>query len=68
MFKPISEAPDGMKMFVAIAVLPNYTTDPWCVWKDKDANFGFARWPHKFAPTHFMEIAETPKYQVLTNV
>jgi len=61
-------------MFVVIAVLPNYTTDPWAVWYQPEntteyQNHGFVRWPHKeFAPTHYMELPETPKFMKRENV
>lgn len=63
---PISTAPREFKpfnMFVAIALEvrlgPNsapYTSDPWCVWVDRDGSF--ARWPHSFAPTHWCPLPE----------
>lgn len=28
-----------------------YTSDPYCVWREKD---NYVRWPHNYAPTHFM--------------
>lgn len=34
-----------------VSVMP-YTTDVYGVWLERDGSF--ARWPHKFAPTHFM--------------
>lgn len=63
---PISTAPKEPKpfnMFVVIALevrvdstgLP-YTSDPWCVWVNKDGSF--ARWPHSFAPTHWCPLPE----------
>ena len=69
-FQPIETAPGHRTMFVAIAVLPDYTTDPWCVWKEEDNmtkenHFGFVRWPHPFPPTHWMAIAKMPTYQEL---
>jgi hypothetical protein len=36
----------------------HYTTDPWCVWRTMDG--GFARWPHPFAPTHWMPLPPAP--------
>lgn len=33
-----------------------YITDPWCGWLTDDGTF--ARWPHKFEPTHFIELPE----------
>jgi hypothetical protein len=65
---PIGSAPpDGKEMFVVIACgvkpFPNsrstYTSDPWCVWRDKDGSY--ARWPHDFNPTHWMPLPEPPK-------
>lgn len=35
-----------------------YTTDPWCVWRNDDGSF--ARWPHNFPPTHWLELPEQP--------
>lgn len=30
-----------------------YNTDPWCGWY---RNGEYVRWPHKFNPTHYVEI------------
>jgi hypothetical protein len=35
-----------------------YTSDPYCVWHS--AHEGFIRWPHKFAPTHYLPLPEAP--------
>lgn len=68
MFQPIATCPKDRTMFVAIAVLPNYTTDPWCVWYQpenltNEQNCGFVRWPHPFPPTHWLQIPKTPTYE-----
>lgn len=64
---PIENAPKtGRRMFVvkAVGVRPTvgavslYTTDPWCVWRDGDGSF--ARWPHPFPPTHWLELPDDP--------
>lgn len=63
-WKPIAELPKdmGLTMFVAISITPEYISDPWCVWKDDhtelrdDVKMGFARWPHDFPPTHFIDL------------
>lgn len=34
----------------------DYITDPWCGWMHEDGSF--ARWPHKFQPTHFLKLPE----------
>ena len=50
-------------MFVVIGIgIPrgtanNYTTDPYCVWRNEDGTF--ERWPHDFQPTHFYELPLT---------
>lgn len=31
-----------------------YTTDPWCVWREKDGSF--ARWNHHYLPTHWLPL------------
>lgn len=68
-FKPIATnpVPAWPKMFVAVAVLDGYTTDPWCVWYQQENptpenKCGFVRWPHPFPPTHWMEIPEPPEF------
>ncbi len=70
-WQPIETAPEGVKvseqMFVVIAFNVRssesnpflYTSDPYCVWKQKDGSF--ARWPHRFNPTHWMPLPEAPK-------
>ena len=35
-----------------------YTTDPWCVWREKDGTL--ARWPHHFPPTHWTALPAPP--------
>jgi hypothetical protein len=64
---PIETAPVGREMFVARAVNvvhpfagPHpYTSDPWCVWQDEPGKF--ARWPHRFPPTHWLALPSSPK-------
>ena len=63
---PISTAPVGKEMFVAIAanvhsrVIKGYTTDPYCVWQHREGIF--SRWPHNnFNPTHWMPLPDKPK-------
>lgn len=66
MWRPIEEAPVGKEMFVAIGVTTGnaftngrpYTTDAWCVWQQDKGEF--RRWPHYWAPTHFMPIPAPP--------
>jgi len=64
MWSKIENLPDIYKetkrMFVVIGIgIPrgttnNYTTDPYCVWRNEDGTF--ERWPHDFQPTHFYEL------------
>lgn len=63
---PIDSAPYTKEMFVVKAFnvvngftggLP-YTSDPWCVWLEKDGSF--ARWPHNFKPTHWLKLPTEP--------
>ena len=67
-WQPIETAPkEGREMFVVRAFRVSngftgwreYTTDPWCVWRKDDGTF--ARWPHHFAPTHWMPLPEPPE-------
>lgn len=65
-WQPIETAPNGENktMFVvkAFNVKTNgleYTSDPWCVWRNKDGSF--ARWPHNFEPTHWMPLPDAPE-------
>lgn len=68
-WQPIEHAPrDGSRtMFVVRAFnVCNkhtcgrpYTSDPYCVWRQENGTF--ARWPHKFDPTHFTELPEAPE-------
>lgn len=57
---PIEDAPVGREMFVVKAIdvtgfsSGKYTSDPYCVWQEKKGEF--VRWPHPFAPTHFMKL------------
>lgn len=58
------------KMFVVISINREigagrllYTSDPYCVWKsivnvEGISVHSFARWPHPYPPTHFMELPE----------
>lgn len=67
-WKPISQLPKKYfttkKMFVVKAIDVyigeevdwKYTSDPYCVWREPSGRF--ARWPHPFQPTHFMELPE----------
>jgi hypothetical protein len=68
-WQPIETAPKfpDRTMFVvrAFSVQPSafsdsrvYTSDPWCVWRERDG--GFARWPHVFQPTHWMPLPAPP--------
>ncbi len=57
------------KMFVVIGIdikvtetSPPYTTDPWCVWREK--NGSFTRWPHPFPPTHWAPLPDYKKVVV----
>ena len=73
---PIETAPtkdEGRGMFVVRAFnvangftggLP-YTSDPWCVWRCLDG--GFARWPHNFAPTHWMPLPAAPECTIIAH-
>lgn len=64
----IEDAPDGStkEMFLvrAFNVMNGftggeyYTSDPWCVWREKDGSF--ARWPHHFPPTHWCRLPVEP--------
>ena len=62
-WRPIGTAPRGTKrMFVVIGInvlAGRYKTDPYCVWRD--AEEGFARWPHHFPPTHWLPLPPVPK-------
>ena len=60
MWKDIDSAPVGMEMFVvkafgaSIGTISTYTSDPYCVWQTSEGTF--ERWPHKFKPTHWLEL------------
>lgn len=60
-WQPIETAPvyPDRKMFVVIGVWPDYTSDPWCVFRG--AFNDFARWPHNRPPTLWMPLPELPK-------
>lgn len=63
-WKPISELPIRNKCVVLIAETTmgsgmNYITDPWVGWRESEDSF--ARWPHPFPPTHFMELPDLKK-------
>jgi len=67
-WQPIKTAPkEGKTMFVVRGFnvtninshVRNYTTDPYCVWPEKDG--GWARWPHNFPPTHWMPLPPPPE-------
>ena len=66
-WQPIETAPtEGREMFVVRAFRVSngftggreYTTDPWCVWRQGDGTF--ARWPHHFEPTHWIPLPAPP--------
>ena len=66
-WQPIETAPNhGEEMFVVKAFKVSngftggaeYTSDPWCVWRE--ASGGFARWPHHFKPTHWTPLPPPP--------
>lgn len=66
-WKPIETAPQEDKTIFVVKGFnvcngftgsKPYTSDPYCVWPD--GNGGFARWPHKFQPTHWCELPEDP--------
>lgn len=66
MWKPIADLPqiysDTRRMFVARAKTTqgsagSYVTDPYCVWYE-DVTDQYARWPHPFPPTEFMELPD----------
>lgn len=67
-WQPIETAPKGREMFVVRAFnVPNgyvggrdYTSDPWCVWWSVPDS-AFVRWPHHFAPTHWLALPPQPK-------
>jgi hypothetical protein len=63
---PIDKLEDGgspLRMFVVIALNTTqarsdgvpYTSDPYCVWKDRQTG-KFERWPHPFPPTHYFPL------------
>jgi hypothetical protein len=63
-WKPIGTAPkDGREILLRARTreaLPGgaeYVTDVYHGWWDR-AHGNWARWPHKFAPTHWMKIPE----------
>lgn len=66
-WQPIETAPVGKTIFVCIGVTEGnvftggapYVTDPWCVWQPQSGVF--SRWPHNWAPTHWMPVLEAPK-------
>ena len=64
-WQPIETAPQERKpfsMFVVIAIQTTeaspsgvpYTSDPYCVWRERDGSF--VRWPHPFPPTHWCNL------------
>jgi len=67
-WQPIETAPNAEQrdMFVVRAFNVcngftggrNYTSDAYCVWRD--IHGGFARWPHHFAPTHWIPLPAPP--------
>jgi hypothetical protein len=69
-WQPIETAPksqlDGMfvvrgfRVSTGLSAGHTYTTDPYCVWRD-DGDGSFARWPHQFAPTHWMPLPPAPQ-------
>lgn len=61
-WQPIESAPKGRRKVIALVsnAGPNgYVTDPWTGWVEEDGSF--ARWPHQFPPTHWLELPEVPK-------
>jgi hypothetical protein len=67
-WQPIDTAPRGTReMFVVRAFdvcngftgERRYTSDPYCVWRDDKDDF--ARWPHNFAPTHWLPLPSAPE-------
>ena len=65
-WQPIETAPkETTQMFVVVAFgakvgATPYNSDPWCVWHQRGE---FVRWPHKFSPTHWMQLPEAPTMQ-----
>lgn len=71
MWKPIAELPvdpRGKNVVALIAIntleargSSPYTSDPYCGWRIAEINYpeSFARWPHRFLPTHFCELPST---------
>lgn len=63
-YLPIDTAPAPGKraVFVVIAInvecgtIREYTSDPYCVFRNSDGSF--ARWPHKFPPTHWYPLPD----------
>lgn len=64
-WKTIDSAPIGKEMFVVKAfgvslMGKTYTSDPYCVWQQKQGKF--ERWPHAcFLPTHWAQLPDSPK-------
>ena len=57
-WQPIETAPkQRTPMIVVIGVYRSYTTDPWCAWWSHGK---WERWPHPYAPTHWMPLPEPP--------
>lgn len=63
-WRDIASAPTDRRNFLVIGYREdlNYWTDPWSVFRDADG--GFARWPHDFPPTHWMPIMAPPTQAV----
>lgn len=56
-WQPIETAPRGSRKVIVLisdAGPDGYVTDPWTGWVERDGKF--ARWPHKFPPTHWLEL------------
>lgn len=65
-WQPIETAPIGTAMFIVRGFsvdvsdrIRNYTTDPYGVWQPVLGRF--ERWPHPFAPTHWMPLPPPPE-------
>ncbi len=65
-WQPIESAPIGTSMFFVRGFnvdvsdrIRNYTTDPYGVWQPTLGKF--ERWPHPFAPTHWLPLPTPPE-------
>jgi hypothetical protein len=58
-WQPIESAPKAKTpMVVVIGVWGSYVTDPYAVFWN---GTGWARWPHKAAPTHWLRLPAPPE-------